>query len=252
MTPGSPDTATYPAEVTPPGGRGVAALALAVVLGVSGGAVTAFFAQDDATPQADGPDPLDVGVPLANLACNPDQTVVVVGSGNTASDLRYAVRDWDQDGVKYLETASSCDTAWPPEAGEVPRYVAYLPPFDSNEAACEERMQSSHKGDAVTRLRDENDDTVVCACELDRATLPEIGEGQDLTPVSAMWTYTYQSMLAEVGLIDLDDVEKSVFDEPTVAATRLLQTDIPIQPFGYVTVDTWSELRDRACPLYDY
>ena len=65
--------------MTPPGGRGLAALALAVVLGVSGGAVTAFFAQDDATPQADGPDPLDVGVPLANLACNPDQTVVAPG-----------------------------------------------------------------------------------------------------------------------------------------------------------------------------
>jgi hypothetical protein len=239
--------------VTPPGGRGLAALALAVVLGVCGGAVTAYLVQDDATPQADGPDPLDVGVPLANLACNPDQTVVIVGSGNTASDLRYAVRDWDQDGVKYLETAKSCDTAWPPEAGEVPQYVAYLPPFDSNEAACEERMQSSHKGDAATRLREGNDDTVVCPCELDRAMLPEIGgEGQELTPASAMWTYTYQRMLAKVGLLDLDDVEKSVFDDATIAATRVLQTDIPINPVGSVTVDTWSELRDRACPLYDY
>ncbi len=42
----------------------MAALALAAVIGVSGGAVTAFFAQDDETVAAD---PLELGVPMENV-----------------------------------------------------------------------------------------------------------------------------------------------------------------------------------------
>ena len=134
----------------------------------------------------------------------------------------------------------------------MPRYVAYLPPYDIRRAACEERMQSRHKGDAVTRMRAGNEDTVVCACHLDRASLPQIGEGQDLTLVSGMWTYMYQSMLAELEACSTstDGRAGRLRRAHHRRDPRMFQTSIPLEPFGYVDEDTWSRAaRPRLSPL---
>ena len=231
--------------MTRPGGRGLAALALAALLGVSGGAVTAFFAQDDEPP---GSDPLGLGVPLENVACG-SEIIMIVGFGNTRGGLAPAVTDYDEDGVKYLETDQSCDTAYPLRGGEVQQYAAYLT-YPTVESACAERMTTLHKNDFVTRMRSGNEDPVMCPCELDRTTLPEIGEGFDETTKSRMWTSQYQIMLAQMGRLDTVGLDLGTFGQETIDATRRLQGNNNLNPYGYVDQDTWAVLRDKACELF--
>ena len=232
--------------VTRPGGRSAAALSLAAVLGISGGAITAFVARDDEPPPQD---PLGLGVPLVDLDCT-GEAIMIVGRGNKAADLRNSVVDFD--GARYLEPAESCPTFYPLFEGEPARYAVYLADYPSIEAACEVRMSNDHKGDIVTVLDAEATDPVMCPCELDRAELPEIGgEGEDVTTESFMWTYMFQSMLADAGYLTSKQVNGE-FDKTTFDATRVLQTDTLLPALGKVTTDTWVQLRDKACKTYQY
>ena len=222
----------------------MAALALAAVIGVSGGAVTAFFAQDDETVAAD---PLELGIPMENVDCT-GETLILVAVGDTRAALAPSVRDSDDLDVKYLRPDESCDTAYPRREGTYAAYLAY----PSLEAACAARMTNVHKDDFVTRMRDGNVDQVMCPCELDRTTLPEIGEGREPTTESRMWTSMYQWMLVELDRLDSDAVSLGTFDEQTIAATRTFQGNNNLNPLGYVDQDTWAAVRDKACGLFHY
>jgi len=233
------------------------ALVVAAVLGVSGGIITAFVAplgfgggdRQQATPSAADPpfDPLDLGVALENVTCT-GETLIMVGWGDIRTALSPSVQDWP--GVKYLDTGDSCDTAYPP-ARKVPRYVAYIPAYDTPEEACEERMNALHKGNFVTKMRDQNKIGVQCACETALTALPAIGEGQPRTAESGMWIYLYQGMLNDIGT-QPPLPRTGLFDDLTVFATRLLQTDAALSPSGIVDADTWNVLRNKACSRYDY
>ena len=222
----------------------MAALALAAVLGVGGGAFTAFFAHDDETVAAD---PLGLGIPLENVDCT-GETLILVANGDTSAALAPSVRDSDDLDVKYLRPDQSCDTAYPRRAGT---YAAYLS-YPSVEAACADRMTSLHKDDFVTRMREGNVDQVMCPCELDRTTLPEIGEGFEQTTESRMWTSMYQWMLVELGRLDSDAMALGTFDRQTIDATRAFQGNNNLNPYGYVNQDTWAAVRDKACGLFRY
>jgi hypothetical protein len=221
----------------------VAALVLAAVLGSAGGITTALWSGVD--PQ----DPLGLGVPLENLPCT-GQTVIIVGEGESSPALSHSVADWD--GVRYLETAKSCPTVYPLVRGELPTYVAYLPPYASAKGACEDRMTAQHRGDFTTRLIEGNVDSVNCACELDVATLPEFGEGQPPTTVSGMWVNLYQNMLDDLGVLELRQVQPGIFDEEMIRITREFQTDGGVSPTAIADEDTWRLLRDKACDRYRY
>ena len=233
--------------MAPPGGRGLAALALAVVLGVSGGAVTAFFAQED---EPVGADPLELGIPLENVDCT-GETLMLVAIGDTRAALAPSVRDSDELGVKYLKPAESCTTAYPRREGTTPQYAAYLS-YPSLEAACTDRMTNVHKDDFVTLMRAGNTDQVMCPCELDRTTLPEIGEGREPTTESRMWTSMYQWMLVELDRLDLDEIAMGTFDQETIDATRTFQGNNNLNPYGFVDQDTWAAIRDKSCGLFRY
>ena len=229
--------------MTKPGGTRLLALVIAVVLGVSGGIVTAFVASRTAFE-----DPLELGVPLVSVGCTLD-TLIIVGEGDIRAPLSQAVADWPE--AKYLDTTKSCETAYPRAAGGTPRYAAYLPPYSTPEAACRDRMTAEHKGNFITRMREGNEVGVNCACELELSALPTIGEGQEPTAVSGMWIYLYQGMLDTIGLAD--DVSQNFrFDDATIAATRVLQSDAGLSPLGYLDTDTWNVLRNKACDRYDY
>jgi len=232
--------------VTRFGGSRRAALTVAAVLGLAGGAVTAWETPDDAV--ADFVDPLALGVPLENVDCT-GETLIMVGWGDAYSALAPSVVDWP--GVKYLRTSESCPTAYPQARGRTTDYVAYLPAYDTPEVACAERMEASHKGNFVTRLGDGNTDGVNCACALGLSTLPAIGEGQELTTESGMWIYLYQGMLNDIGA-DPEVARTGLFDTTTTDATRVLQTDAALGPSGIVDSDTWDVLRGKACKRYDY
>ncbi len=231
-------------------------MVLAAVLGLSGGTVAAFLAGTDgdvrdldAAPLSRAQDPLDLDVPLDNVDCT-DDTLIIVGWGESYNTLSSSVADWA--GARYLETGESCDTAYPQVRGKTPTYAVYVPAFDSPKAACEERMNARHKGDFVTRMREGNTDGVPCACVMDVATLPAVGEGQEPTTESGMWIYVYQQMLAEIGALDLDVVSTGQFDRATIEATLVLQTDAALNPLAYVDTDTWGVIRNKACGRFDF
>ena len=224
------------------------ALVVAAVLGVLGGIATAFVApngfrggdQQQSTPRATEPpaDRLGLGVPLENVDCT-EQILIMVGWGDIRSALSPSVADWERAGVKYLDTRRSCKTAYPPVRGGVPRYVAYLPAYDTFEAACDERMTARHKGDFVSRMRRDNEVGVQCACELELGVLPSIGEGQELTTESGVWINLYQGMLNDVGAKPAVP-RTGLFDSATITATRTLQTDAALSPTAVVDADTWN------------
>ncbi|MEO5853315.1 MAG: hypothetical protein ABIQ15_12450 [Nocardioides sp.] len=227
------------------GGTRMVALVVAAVLGVSGGIGAALISSN----RTEFVDPLGLGVPLVNVDCTGD-TLIIVGRGDIRAPLSQSVVDWPT--AKYLDTTKSCDTAYPQARGETPRYVAYLPAYGGPEAACEDRMTAENKGNFITRMRAGNEVGVNCACELELSVLPAIGEGQELTPVSSMWIYLYQGMLAKVPGLAPDVRQNFRFDEDTVAATRDLQSGDGLNPFGYLDADTWNVLRNKVCDRYDY
>ena len=225
----------------------MAVMAVAAVIGLSGGAVTAFLTQ-----QEDLPDPLGLGIPMVNVVCT-GEALMIVGRGNDARDLRDSVVDFDAEGARYLEPAKSCDTAYPPYEGAPATYAVYLSGYADTEAACTVRMRNDHKSDMVTVMRDGNTDAVMCPCELDRTSLPEIGgEGLDVTTESAMWTSAYQNMLLAAGYLEDPRQITGEFDKTTFDATRKLQTATLLNALGKVTTDTWVQLRSKACRTYKY
>jgi hypothetical protein len=251
--------------VTRPGGRGLAALLLAAVLGVSGGVVAAL--QGPAENQAEDPgstakpretstptptptpkDNLGLNVPREDLDCD-GRTYILVEWGDRDSALWPSAVDWP--GVKYLDTRKSCPTAYPKVAGKRPRWVAYLPSYDDPTEACEARMVPEHKDHFVTRMLRSARSGVLCACVLDVATLPAIEEGQPLTALSSMWIYMYQRMLIDIGLLDMS-TPTQVFDHATARATYTLQSASNMSPTGIVDTDTWRELRSDACRFYKF
>ena len=225
-------------------------MAMAAVLGLSGGAVTAFFTQQEVLP-----DPLGLGIPMVNVDCT-GEALLIVGRGNDAGDLRDSVVDFDSEGARYLEQSESCETAYPPYEGAPATYAVYLSGYASIEAACTVRMRNDHKSDMVTVMKaGEDRDAVMCPCVLDRTSLPEIGgEGEDVTTESVMWTSAYQNMLIRAGSKVLDDPREVTgeFDKVTLDATRALQTETLLPPLGKVTTDTWVQLRSKACREYNY
>ena len=239
-----------------PGGRGLAALLLAAVLGVFGGVAAAL--QSPAENQAEDPgstaapretptptpkDNLGLNVPREDLDCD-GRTYILVGWGDRDSALWPFVVDWP--GVKYLDTRKSCPTAYPTVAGRTPRWVAYLPGYDDPTEACEARMVPEHKDHFVTRMLSSARSGVLCACVLDVATLPAIEEGQPVTARSSMWTYQYQRMLIDVGLLEMSTPTQD-FDHATAKATYTLQSANGMSPTGVVDTDTWRALRSDAC-----
>ena len=122
----------------------MAALALAAVIGVSGGAVTAFFAQDDETVAAR---PLGLGILMENVDCT-GETLILVAVGDTRAALR------PRSATPTTSTSrprpdESCDTAYPRREGTYAAYLAY----PSLEAACAARMTNVHKDDVATWMR---------------------------------------------------------------------------------------------------
>ena len=106
--------------------RGTAALLVSALVGVTAGVIVGFTTGTSA-PSSAGPDgntpssspsasgspndPLGLGVPLMNIDCT-GETILVVGWGETRGALSNAVQHNSDAGVKYLETAKSCNTLY--------------------------------------------------------------------------------------------------------------------------------------------
>jgi len=244
-----------------PGRRRLAALLLAAVIGISGGVAAALIGSAETPPKKEpsasesadptppeGEDRLGLGVPRVDLPCD-DKTYLLVGKGFGESALRPSLADWPQ--MKYANTRNSCDTAYPLVRGVEAKWVAYLPAFERAAEGCERRMSPEHKNDFLTRMQEGNTDSVPCPCEMQVSTLPVIGVDEELTTVSGMWIYQYQTMLSAL-YPELLSERSGYFDKATEDATYSLQSDFGLNPSGRVDAETWDVLRGRACRLFNW
>jgi hypothetical protein len=191
-------------------------------------------------------DPLGLGVPLHDEDCS-GQTLLLVGWGSAPS-LASGITE-DPDHARYLDTEHSCDTAWPLDGHQNARYVAYVGPFRTRQAACALRMTSKYKGDLVTNLADGNTDTVECACYLPVASRPLLRQGMETSDSDGIWIRSLQKMLADLGYSAPDRVT-GVYDNATVTAVSSFQADQGIPPNGVMNPTTWGSLVTHGCKLY--
>jgi hypothetical protein len=236
-------------------------LVLVALLGIAGGVTTAFLAPgaSDSGPTAGGEvnDPLRLGVPQVSLPSCTGESVLVLGTGNTAASLTPAVIDAG-DGVRYLRTDESCPTLWS-EDDEVPSYVVYSGPYESAAQPCADSLDGADASTAVTNLNSGNATFVTCACVLPMTELQgivppgKLAEGEE--PAGASWVRMLQRMLADLdagGPGEPIDVT-GVYDRPTIDRVRQLQEDNGILPAdGRVGERTWAALRDQPCGNYDF
>jgi peptidoglycan hydrolase-like protein with peptidoglycan-binding domain len=229
-----------------------------VVVGLTTGAPGGADARKDpssgSTTSAPG-DPLGAGVPLVNLDCNANKTILVVGFGETRGFLDNAKSANPDGGVKYLETANSCDTVYGAEYKFPPTYVAYLCPFDDPSEPCALRMSVDHPTAAVSTLRPGARNHVECLCvlQLNEDNFPQLAVGMRATTRDGIYIRALQRLLIDID-VNTAVVINGHYDSVTSRSVRELQelNALDTDPPGSVDLQTWRMLRDRACVTQDY
>src|SRR4051794_5009675 len=234
--------------------RVVAPLA-AAVLGVGFGVATALVTPDDEDPGAHAvSDPLRLGIPLENQDCTED-SLLVVGYGNTVAALSSAVANSGKDGLHYLRSADSCDTVLGPETQPTPAYVVYRGPYESRREPCATRMSGEDPGSFVARLREGNEQLVKCPCEIPSNEAPHLFPTMDPDASETLWIRGLQNMFHD------DDPQgfprtaiTGDYDQATSDRVSAFQDRAPgkVTTRGEVDETTWGILTDRLCRNYDY
>jgi hypothetical protein len=220
-------------------------LVAAVLLGLAGGVVTAVLApgaSEDGPRSIDVNDPLRLGIAQVSLSSCTDESVLVLGTGDSAAALTPVVSDAGDD-ARYLRTDESCETVWG-EGDEVPTYVVYEGPFDTEVEPCRKSLESAAD---VTNLSAGNETFVLCACVLPTAELAGLTPpGQPAAePAPVVWVQMLQRLLG----VDLT----GVYDDGTVDRVRAFQRDNAILPAdGKVGDRTWGALRDQRCGSFEF
>lgn len=238
-------------------GTALAAAAVAAVLGTAGGVLSAVSSERDPAPPTSSEhpslthdqDPLRLGVEQVDLTECDGRTVLLLAWGESQPALQPSVLEHPD--ARYLDTTKSCDTAYPRVNGRVPRFMTYLPPFDTPTEACQVRMGEVLKGSFTTILTAGNTTTVICGCYIKADDLLVIGQDVKQTAASGMYVKLYQRMLMDAGLLPPGS-DTGVFGDDTRAATFALQSDHGLNPTGNVNAQTWRLVQNQACPLYDY
>ena len=229
-------------------------LVLAALIGIAGGVTTAIVAPGSSDPSA-GPaevnDPLRLGIPQVSLPSCTDQSVLVLGGGDSAAALTPIVSDAG-DSARYLRTDESCETLWASE-DEQPSYVVYRGPYDSEAEPCRDALDGDEG--TVTNLSSGNEMFVQCACVLPTAELvgilPPDPDAADQAPAPVPWVQVLQEMLSDLQGTDLE--VSGVYDDATIQRVRDFQRTRSILPAdGKVGVRTWGALRDELCGTYDF
>ena len=220
----------------------ILAVTVSAVLGVIGGVVTGVVLAD----RSGFDDPLALGVPMVNQACT-GRALLVVSASDSTSGLAPSVAD--EPDARYLEASRSCPTAWRHRDRPTKRYVAYLGPFDTDQA-CAQRLTDEHWDDGVVILTRGATDTVQCVCHVSYIRMPTLGRpGATPTPLEVAYTKALQEMLTVLGR--RPDVDPNgVYDQRTSLQVRRLQSDSGLATTGLMDSDTWRTLRNQTCDLY--
>lgn len=232
----------------------VVAPLVAAALGIAGGVATALVVPDDDHGSQGASDPLRLGIPLENQDCTED-SLLVVGYGNTVAALSSAVANSGKDGLHYLRSADSCDTVLGPETKPTPTYVVYRGPYESRREPCETRMSGADPGSFVARLREGNEQLVKCPCEIPSNEAPHLFPRMDADASETLWIRGLQNMFHD------DDPQgfprtaiTGDYDGATSDRVAAFQDHAPgkVTTRGEVDETTWGILTDRLCRNYDY
>jgi peptidoglycan hydrolase-like protein with peptidoglycan-binding domain len=222
-------------------------LVIAALVGLVGGVTTAVLApgaSDPGTVATEVNDPLRLGIPQVSLSSCTDESVLVLGAGDSEAALTPIVSDAGS-GARYLRTDESCQTLWS-DGDELPSYVVYRGPYDSMVEPCRASLEDD--GD-VTNLSEGNEQFVMCACVLPTAELAgivppgQLAAGEEPAPVP--WVRMLQRLL---------DVEVTgAYESDTVSRVRQFQESNGILPAdGKVGERTWGALREQRCGSFDF
>jgi hypothetical protein len=194
------------------------------------------------------PDPLGIDAPLVNQPCQPNESLLVIGTGSNRSAVAAAASSVSGSGVRYLSTRDSCDTAWN-RAGHSPsRYAVYLGPFSTREA-CERRMTEGIQGHLVTLLTQGSTAPVQCLCYVSYAQMPVLRSTPTASTGDMIFIRALQDLLAHMGRIPVDHVT-GVYDQDTQSAIEDFQQEHSPPASGVVNSGTWHRLQQVGCPLY--
>ena len=262
MPPPRPAPAHPPARSKPPV-RAFAAVIILVALLTGGGT---WLALADTGPETEEPetgtdvattqpterageDPLGVGAPLENQACEGQVLVVLASSGAPSTYVSDLTKKTDDvPGARYLRTDQSCDAFYPDLNGQ-PIYAMYIGPFDSTEEACEERDAAGIPGAYVRTLESGRRKPDVCSCQEDPDELPRVsvrstGDG------SSDLELRVADLQRLLGYADYDvgTTHIGVYDPPTQATVEDFQRDSGLRVDGWVGPQTWDALLRSGCP----
>ena len=235
----------------------VVAPLVAAVLGIGGGVATAIVVPEDASKEkpATVSDPLHLGIPLVDQDCT-GESLLVIGYGDTVAPLSSAVANSSQEGLRYLSSEGSCDTALGPEQKAAPAYVVYAGPYDSRRDPCEVRMSGDESGSFVTVLRSGNQQLVKCPCEIPSNSAPPLFTGMHPDQHEALWIRGLQAMFNDDDPVAFPHrAITGQYDQPTSDLVAAFQDHAPgkvVTKRGDVDEVTWGILTDRLCRNYDY
>ena len=110
-------------------------------------------------------------------------------------------------------------------------YAAYLGPYERG-LACQEQMTAEHGGDLVTRLRDGNNDPVLCLCYVDYQDAPVL-RPDGMAVEQSIYVLALQDVLTSMGVPDRPRTR--LYDQATFD---------PVKPFQHDTVPCHDRLVD--------
>ena len=213
---------------------------LGVALGIGGGVALDHKKETFA-------DPLGLNAPYRNQPSCDGKVLLTVDRGPDAAQIATGVTENLHDGVAYLDTTRSCQTAWIQKGRAAPRYVVYVGPFDTPGAACDAQFLAGHRGGIVTTLTKGTEEPVECLCFVQLAR-PRLRTGMPNDGTNGIWIRQLQGLLVDLGRATDEDVT-GAYDDTTATKIRDFQRDNRRPAIGEVDPDTWHFLQTEACNL---
>jgi peptidoglycan hydrolase-like protein with peptidoglycan-binding domain len=221
---------------------------LAVVVSAIAGAVSGVAGGLLIDDKPSYPDPLGVGVSLVNQPCRAQESLLVLGMGDTQAAIAAAVSSAPDADVRYLATGDSCHTAWNRAGHAASRYVVYQGPVSPTKA-CEQRMTAGIQGHLVTQLTAGSTEPVQCLCYFPYTQMPVLRPNADATTADSIFIRALQDLLTHMGRNPPDHVT-GVYDVQTQTAIEDFQQQRNPPANGVVDADTWHNLQMFGCQRY--
>lgn len=194
-------------------------------------------------------DPLDVGMPLANVGCD-GKYLLILDSTDLKSEYlpKLTAAHAAVSGAKYLRTDGSCSgfNRTGGHGGVI--YAAYLGPFPTVEDACSARSDTGLPLAYVKLLSSSAKSRSLCACTTGVSQLPVLDTDTDYdpTPARGQAVADLQALLYRAG-VNKQMVIGGHFRESTHDWVVAYQQREGLDVNGTADAQTWESLKDNYC-----